>query len=272
MSEFKFTCPVCGQHIAADASGSGAQIECPTCFQRIIIPQAPRPDSRYILSATQYIKPPPLTELQSIAPAPVPTRASPVPWIVGIVVLAVAAAAVAGFLGRRSRSQAGTESPPATHAEVRPAPHKAWTLELGDRPIPEGRVTGKIHNRTFTCDRAVLVNGTLALRKGRLAPSDLAVNVYLSATNAEVLKGARFDIEPNSTNAAPRVALRWGEGDLRVSQMFTNGYAMKLEISGVTDSNVTGRIYLCTPDATKSFVAGAFTADITNMAYPRARF
>ena len=66
MSEFKFTCPVCGQHIAADSTASGAQIECPTCFQKIIIPQAPRADSRYILSATQYIKPPPVT------PSPAP--------------------------------------------------------------------------------------------------------------------------------------------------------------------------------------------------------
>ena len=41
MSEFKFACPVCGQHITADSSTSGGQIECPTCFQKIVVPQAP---------------------------------------------------------------------------------------------------------------------------------------------------------------------------------------------------------------------------------------
>src|SRR6266446_9700702 len=41
MSEFKFACPVCGQHITADSSTGGAQIQCPTCFQKIVVPQPP---------------------------------------------------------------------------------------------------------------------------------------------------------------------------------------------------------------------------------------
>ena len=41
MSEFKFACPVCGQHITAGSSASGSQIVCPTCFQKIVVPQAP---------------------------------------------------------------------------------------------------------------------------------------------------------------------------------------------------------------------------------------
>src|SRR6266536_1965425 len=61
MSEFKFACPVCGQHITADSSSSGGQIACPTCFQKIIVPQAPaNPDSKLILSAAQVGKPRPV--------------------------------------------------------------------------------------------------------------------------------------------------------------------------------------------------------------------
>src|SRR3954466_13169488 len=61
MSEFKFACPVCGQHITADSSNSGGQIECPTCFQKIIVPQAPSSaDSKFILSAAQVSKPRPI--------------------------------------------------------------------------------------------------------------------------------------------------------------------------------------------------------------------
>ena len=60
MSEFKFACPVCGQHITADSSTSGGQIECPTCFQKIVVPQAPGvQDTKFILSATQVAKPRP---------------------------------------------------------------------------------------------------------------------------------------------------------------------------------------------------------------------
>src|SRR5437867_1933782 len=62
MSEFKFACPVCGQHITADSSNSGGQIECPTCFQKIVVPQAPSsPDAKFILSATQVGKPRPVS-------------------------------------------------------------------------------------------------------------------------------------------------------------------------------------------------------------------
>jgi outer membrane lipoprotein-sorting protein len=43
MAEFKFSCPQCGQHIQYDVGYSGAQINCPTCNQLIVVPQAPRP-------------------------------------------------------------------------------------------------------------------------------------------------------------------------------------------------------------------------------------
>jgi len=41
MSEFKYACPVCGQHIKCDTTQAGTTMECPTCFQKIIVPQAP---------------------------------------------------------------------------------------------------------------------------------------------------------------------------------------------------------------------------------------
>ena len=40
MSEFKFACPHCGQHIAGDESYCGQQIQCPGCGGAILIPQA----------------------------------------------------------------------------------------------------------------------------------------------------------------------------------------------------------------------------------------
>src|SRR5436190_22394056 len=52
MSEFKFACPVCGQHISCDSTKSGAQLDCPTCFQKLIVPNAPQGDlSKLILNA-----------------------------------------------------------------------------------------------------------------------------------------------------------------------------------------------------------------------------
>ena len=42
MTEFKFFCPQCGQHIQCDTGYSGTQINCPICKQSIVVPQAPR--------------------------------------------------------------------------------------------------------------------------------------------------------------------------------------------------------------------------------------
>src|SRR5208283_4605666 len=40
MAEFKFSCPQCGQHIQCDPGYSGAQINCPSCQQAIVVPLA----------------------------------------------------------------------------------------------------------------------------------------------------------------------------------------------------------------------------------------
>ena len=43
MSEFKFACPSCQQRIAAEATWSGQQIQCPACKAQIAVPAAPAP-------------------------------------------------------------------------------------------------------------------------------------------------------------------------------------------------------------------------------------
>src|SRR5579863_5533162 len=65
MSEFKFACPVCGQHIKCDSSQAGTAMDCPTCFQKINVPQAPSSaDQKFILTGTKVgeKRPPTLAE------------------------------------------------------------------------------------------------------------------------------------------------------------------------------------------------------------------
>ena len=38
MSEFKFSCPQCGQHILGDTQWSGREINCPACQQTLVVP------------------------------------------------------------------------------------------------------------------------------------------------------------------------------------------------------------------------------------------
>jgi hypothetical protein len=54
VSELKFACPVCQQHIACDPGLGGLQMECPTCLTKIIIPKAPTgATTKLILRARQ---------------------------------------------------------------------------------------------------------------------------------------------------------------------------------------------------------------------------
>jgi outer membrane lipoprotein-sorting protein len=54
MSEFKFSCPNCGQHILCDAAYSGNQINCPSCQGVIVVPPAPGATAAPPAMATRY--------------------------------------------------------------------------------------------------------------------------------------------------------------------------------------------------------------------------
>ncbi len=45
VSEFKFTCPQCGQHILCDTKWSGREINCPACQQTLVVPSVGPPVS-----------------------------------------------------------------------------------------------------------------------------------------------------------------------------------------------------------------------------------
>ena len=55
MNDFKFYCPVCSQYIHSNPAMAGNAMECPTCFQPIVVPQpAASDDPKCILTATRY--------------------------------------------------------------------------------------------------------------------------------------------------------------------------------------------------------------------------
>src|ERR1043166_4129815 len=100
MSEFKFACPVCGQHITADSSASGGQLECPTCFQKIVVPQAPASaDSKFILSASQVGKPRPTGPQFESTATPPARKAMPIAVLL-VALLCAGGAAAFVFRGK----------------------------------------------------------------------------------------------------------------------------------------------------------------------------
>ena len=281
MSEFKFACPVCGQHITADSRSSGTQLGCPTCFQRIVVPQAPASgNSKLLVSAAQVGKPRPVQSdalWQDAAPIPA-RRMSLLGFAVSVVLLAVVCSLAWIFRGQlvklvqapgnaRARANAKAHLTRTTY----PVPTNVlWTLNLTRAVIPDTAASGDLHGSGFVCERATLQGGNLTLRQGRTWPPDLGVSVLLFAKQGEELSGKTLEVSPDRVPPLPKVILRWkDEQDQARTRNFTSGYALKMIFGEAVNARMTGKIFLSLPDDEKSVVAGTFDAEIRKPPPPK---
>jgi DNA-directed RNA polymerase subunit RPC12/RpoP len=282
MSEFKYACPVCGQHIKCDSSQAGSQMECPTCFQKITVPQAPSSDEqKFIITGTKKGERP-APNIPEDRAVMAPEKNWPLAAVVALLVLACAAgAAVFVFRGKIFKSSAAgaptnqvasgsveTSAPPQAQARPKPAPVVAppasdtnWMLNLAAAVIPGSMAAGRIHGQDFIVERAILQNGTLTLRTGRGGPVESGVIINFGGAPPESLAGQSLNITTNADKAAG-VMLRWKDGDQQSKAAITNGYALRLVFGPLSGNHLPGKIYLCAPDETKSYIAGTFNADI----------
>jgi DNA-directed RNA polymerase subunit RPC12/RpoP len=288
MSEFKFACPICGQHITADSKSTGSQLECPTCFRKIVVPQAPTSaDSKFILSASEANKPRPpqstVPGLEPISKGPART-AVPIALVVLLIALCSAGAALYVFRGKffKPKKEPGQSAGNAESSSEdgaagnkgAPVPvvtnNVAWDLELADNAFPDTPSAGKLRGDFVSCNRNTLQGGVLGFRQSSRGLPDLSVTLYFFAKQPEELRGKSINIATNDT-PAPRVTIRWKEGKETKSQSFTSGYALKLELGEIAGNRLPGKIYLCLPDEAQSRVAGTFNAEIRKPAPPKPK-
>ena len=282
MSEFKFACPICGQHITADSKDTGSEISCPTCYRKIVVPQAPSMDDpKFVLSASEANKPRPTATtplpLEGIQRKPDKTTI-PVALIIWLVLACGAGATLFALRGKIFHSKPPVEDaqdPDSTLAkpESSPQPEYAgtnrWTLDLASATFPDEPASGSVHRRSFTMEHATLTGSNLTLRVGHSGPIELGVNVYFFNHQPEELNGKTAEVKPDDVKA-PRVVLRWKETD-RTSETFRSGYAMKVEFGTVANGALPGKIFLCLPDASQSWIAGTFRAEIRKPSPPKPR-
>lgn len=269
MSEFKFACPVCGQHITCDSAASGTPMDCPTCFRKLVVPQATASGANgFVLTAAaaQTRKVPLPGQPQTTA---APPRKFPVGAIVvGLLVCAVGAA-IYLWRGKFFNPRPSQSSNAPVSAELKPiAPAAAvaastnWTLNLAEAKVPETAARGTVLGRVFTLERAVIQAGRLDLRQGPKWPPDVGISIHLFAERSEDLAGKTVVLEATRTNA-PRVILRGkDEQDKAVTKDVRKGYAARVEFGQVTNNRLAGKIYLAVPDDAKSYAAGTFSAEI----------
>lgn len=280
MSEFKFACPVCGQHITADSSTSGKQLECPTCFRKIVVPQAPASEeSKFILSAAQVSKPRTSTLDTHSSLPPKEKPGSPLLPVIGIVVVLALAGAGAWFFrdklfSRRADTPiAATNQAPqkaAAPTTVYPVPTNiVWSLSLTNNDIPDATVVGSIHGHGFQCERATLQGPALSLRQVKQGSADLGVTIHFFVKEGEELSGKTIEITPDRQPPLPKVVLRWKEDQPKTAyENYPSGYALRVIFGDVANGKISGQIYLALPDGTKSYIGGTFDADIRKAAPP----
>ena len=270
MSEVKFACPVCGQHITADSESSGRQLECPTCFRKLIVPQPPAlPDSKLILSASQVAKPRP-TQVAA-EPAFTPARTSLAQRIiplVGLVLILAGGATAAWVFWPRPPAAVPPKAPPPKHPANAPTAfpvpkNLTWSLDTTDLVIPAAPAVGALLGNGFKVEKASIQGGVLSLRQGKRWRPEMNLTVALAAREPEELSGRSLEFPTNHAPPLPRIAIHHkDDGAPPGKQEFPKGYALKVAFDQPVKGKLPGRIYLCLPDSAQSVVAGTFEAEI----------
>jgi hypothetical protein len=245
-------------------------MECPTCFQKIIVPQAPAGAQTLILTGTKVGERPSPKTAETGPASPNPAKG--ISGVSVVLLIFVFIAVAVGFVYRgtifkphsplAAKDRATNQ---AQHVEkIRPVPvlvappanDTNWTLNLKGTVIPDSVAAGRVQGRDFICERATLQGGLLTLHNGELS---CAIN--FSGASAEMLSGKSINVATNAASAA-RVILRWKDGDRTMHETFTNGYALRLDFDQAMNNRISGKIYLCTSDERESYVAGTFKAEI----------
>jgi DNA-directed RNA polymerase subunit RPC12/RpoP len=273
MSEFKYACPVCGQHIKCDSSQAGTVMDCPTCFQKITVPQAPADqDQKFILTGTKASDK--RTSMRGLEPGVAVAKANKFSGVVAVVmILAFMGAAAATIYWAtiiHPRQTSGqpvnpTNAPVATRPEkppvvAPPANDANWMLMLDTNTIPDSPVAGRIHAQNFIVERATFQNGNLTLRQGTHG-AEFGAIINFSGATPEQLSGKTINVTTNAEKAA-KVTLRWKDDSGKEQKVnFDSGYALRLEFGELANNHLPGKIYLCIPDDEKSYLLGSFNAD-----------
>jgi DNA-directed RNA polymerase subunit RPC12/RpoP len=284
MSEFKYACPVCGQHMMCDSSQAGTVMECPTCFQKITVPQAPDTDDpKFIITGTKKGERP-VPTIPETSSSFVPAAKGFPGALVVVVILIFIGAAVAfvyrgtifksrnppdDSAGATNQTTAATQTPSKPAIVAPPSSDTNWMLSLdGMTNFPDVTAAGRIHGQDFILERAVLQNGTLTLREGRSGSVAFGVQINFGGAQPEGLAGHSLNITTNAPMAA-RIMMLWQDGGGIAKESLEGGYAMRLNFNQVSGNRISGQIYFCAPDEMKSYIAGNFNAEIRKPKPPK---
>jgi hypothetical protein len=232
-----------------------------------------------------------VTLQQQLNQAKLAKKGSAMKWVaIGAGVIVVAVGAWLGYpylhdwMAKRSETakQATAPQPPTNAAPAEPAPPPppkelpllpaVWTLDVDQAKIPEGRANGSISGTNFVVEFARLDQvGTaylLRLLQGPPASPDMGFMIYLHPHEpGQGVPGHTWTISPDKKGKnVPQIVklLKTNPRYQAQQKNIFSGYAMKLELSHVTNGVISGKIFLAVPpDTEQSVVAGLFQANTT---------
>ncbi|MGO8741694.1 MAG: DUF4190 domain-containing protein [Limisphaerales bacterium] len=330
MSEFNFSCPVCGQNILCDTVLQGTQHICPHCNNTVGVPTGfaepagvpPQTDAPPAWTGHDATTAAPRTSRLAIASliCSLASLVTCIGWIPGIICghlaksrirrdsslkgngLATAGLTIgylilaleAGTVGYRIWSFSNavkqgivnirqnlatnnlivtrTPSTTASNASQPMEPIKpvaaassgqqmapaasGWTSDTKNVSFPDHPASGKLRGIDFELKTATLRGANFRIN------SENGFSLEILGLD-EPIEGQSYAVQPvDNGGVNPHVRMTWHEGDVVMTATYSKGYGMKLQFGQVVNRKVSGKIYLCLPDGSKSYVAGTFEVRI----------
>jgi Family of unknown function (DUF6498) len=194
-----------------------------------------------------------------------PAGKIPVPLIAGLLVFASFAVVFFGLSGYvfYDAIRPFVRRPIPATASVATKAGPDWTLTADHAWIPEMPAAGRFKGNPFHANRGVLAGEVLRL-SDTSGDTSRTFAIRFTPEQMNAMANRIFQIGTNDAANVPEVRLVTHPKNSKDDDIetFAGGYAMQWQF-GVTNKNkVALKIYLCLPDAQRSFVAGAFKITI----------
>jgi hypothetical protein len=258
VSQFKFACPICGQHLQARSEEAGHTTECPTCFKKLTVPQAPANGGGNLIIAaalaesSRRVAVPPSSPQTPVGAPKGGSRGLRIILIVTfLAVLAVIAGLVFLWPG------AAVDSPSDGGMVQR------WTTRFDELQLLETPVVGRLNGWSFEANRQIWRGTQLILRQEGGSPAGLRLELTFPLAGGELVPGKTWKLRTKDPPLTAPVRMLWKDerGDNQ-SLVFPSDYLLWVRFDAVSKKKVTGRIHLCLSDPEHSWVAGRFEADV----------
>lgn len=146
---------------------------------------------------------------------------------------------------------------------VPPAPKASWEPDVTKHTIPATPVSGSAGGAEFVPTVATIEGGVLSFRTLKSVTQELEREI---AIRWKVLPGQKLEVGRKVVfkSDAPPDPMQPDVWVRTPDKFFSHPaqYALTLELGANERGKVSGKVYLSLPDEAKTFVAGAFTAEV----------